>query len=123
MRIKWLPYIDYNTLFWRQQFPNILRSNHLILRQWESSLCKVRLPHTYNITTLLGRASYPNYLLDGQQGLATTTILLGVIRDIARARGGQLGSDLARDIHRDLCFCKSQPFYSGGYIVLYQKAG
>lgn len=41
-------------------------------------------------------------LLDGQQRLATTTILLSVLRDIARARGGQPGSDLARDIHRDL---------------------
>jgi hypothetical protein len=41
-------------------------------------------------------------LLDGQQRLATATILLGVIRDIARARGGQAGSDLARDIQRDL---------------------
>jgi len=119
--------------------------------------------YTYNVTALLGRASFPNYsaqrvvvpvfqrgysweqghvatfwddlfsfhqqsanrsgldtyflgpivvipeeekgyisLLDGQQRLATTTILLAVIRDIARAKGGQLGSDLARDIHRDL---------------------
>jgi Protein of unknown function DUF262/Protein of unknown function (DUF1524) len=41
-------------------------------------------------------------LLDGQQRLATATILLGVIRDMARARGGQAGSDLARDIQRDL---------------------
>ena len=41
-------------------------------------------------------------LLDGQQRLATTTILLSVLRDIARARGGQPGSDLARDIQRDL---------------------
>ncbi|OGO25670.1 MAG: hypothetical protein A2W33_00695 [Chloroflexi bacterium RBG_16_52_11] len=41
-------------------------------------------------------------LLDGQQRLATATILLAVIRDIGRARGGQPGSDLARDIQRDL---------------------
>ncbi len=41
-------------------------------------------------------------LLDGQQRLATITILLSVIRDIARQRGGQPGSDLARDIQRDL---------------------
>ena len=117
--------------------------------------------HTYNITALLGRTSFPNYgarpvivppfqrayswekihvstfwedvsefhkqrerqgahstyffgpivimpedgqvtLLDGQQRLATTTILLASIRDIARIKGGQPGSDLARDIHRDL---------------------
>jgi hypothetical protein len=43
-------------------------------------------------------------LLDGQQRLATTTILLGVIRDIARTDGGQAGSDLARDIQRDLLY-------------------
>ncbi len=43
-------------------------------------------------------------LLDGQQRLATATILLSVIRDIARARGGQRGADLARDIQRDLIF-------------------
>ena len=41
-------------------------------------------------------------LLDGQQRLATATILLSVIRDIARARGGDRGTDLARDIQRDL---------------------
>lgn len=41
-------------------------------------------------------------LLDGQQRLATATILLGVIRDIARSKGGQSGADLARDIQRDL---------------------
>lgn len=41
-------------------------------------------------------------LLDGQQRLATCTILLAVIRDMGRAQGGQLGSDLARDIQRDL---------------------
>lgn len=41
-------------------------------------------------------------LLDGQQRLATITILLSVIRDVARQRGGQPGSDLARDIQRDL---------------------
>ncbi len=41
-------------------------------------------------------------LLDGQQRLATATILLAVIRDIARGRGGQPGADLARDIQRDL---------------------
>lgn len=116
--------------------------------------------YTYNITALLGRASFPNdsakpvnvppfqrgyswenihvatlwediisfheqmqqrnsqenyffgpivirsdtnsvHLLDGQQRLATITIFLGVIRDIARTKG-QNGSDLARDIHRDL---------------------
>lgn len=116
--------------------------------------------HSFNITALLGRASFPNYaakslivpqfqrgyswekshvstfwddfltfhkqlknrdaqdsyffgpivilpetdkinLLDGQQRLATSTILFSVIRDIARTKGGQAGSDLARDIHRD----------------------
>lgn len=40
-------------------------------------------------------------LLDGQQRLATVSMLLCVIRDIARARGGQGGGDLARDIQRD----------------------
>jgi hypothetical protein len=117
--------------------------------------------HTYNVTALLGRTSFPSYtasriavppfqrgysweqshvstfwedifefhnqsrsggaqdtyflgpivilpnedriiLLDGQQRLATITILLSVIRDIARAKGGQIGGDLARDIHRDI---------------------
>lgn len=115
---------------------------------------------TYNITALLGRASFPKYsakavivpafqrgfswekshvstfwedvitfhsqldsqdaqrhyffgpivimpednyisLLDGQQRLATVTILLSVIRDLARPIGDR-GSDLARDTHRDL---------------------
>jgi hypothetical protein len=41
-------------------------------------------------------------LLDGQQRLATATILLSVIRDLARKAGGQSGGDLARDIQRDL---------------------
>jgi hypothetical protein len=43
-------------------------------------------------------------LLDGQQRLATATILLAAIRNIARARGGPKGADLARDIQRDLIF-------------------
>lgn len=117
--------------------------------------------HTYNVSALLGRTSFPNYtakkvvvppfqrgyswekshvaafwddlitfhqqkgysgtqdtyffgptvilpqdnfitLLDGQQRLATMTILLCVIRDLARAKGGSKGHDLARDIQRDL---------------------
>lgn len=41
-------------------------------------------------------------VLDGQQRLATATILFGGIRDLARRKGGQKGSDLARDIQRDL---------------------
>jgi hypothetical protein len=45
-------------------------------------------------------------VLDGQQRLATATIWLAVIRDIARAiskeHGTQTGDDLARDIHREL---------------------
>ena len=40
-------------------------------------------------------------LLDGQQRLATATILFCVLRDLARKSGGQPGSDLARDIQRD----------------------
>ena len=39
-------------------------------------------------------------LLDGQQRLATITILLSAIRDKARTLG-RAGGDLARDIHRD----------------------
>lgn len=41
-------------------------------------------------------------LLDGQQRLATATILFAIIRDAARALGTAKGNDLARDIHRDL---------------------
>jgi hypothetical protein len=41
-------------------------------------------------------------ILDGQQRLATATILFSVIRDIARQKGGQKGADFARDIQRDL---------------------
>ena len=40
-------------------------------------------------------------LLDGQQRLATTTIALSVIRDIARETVAQPGGDLGRDIQRD----------------------
>lgn len=42
-------------------------------------------------------------VLDGQQRLATATILFSVIRDVARTEiGDQTGNDLARDIQRDL---------------------
>lgn len=41
-------------------------------------------------------------LLDGQQRLATATVLFAVLRDAARKLGTQKGSDLARDIQRDL---------------------
>ena len=40
-------------------------------------------------------------LLDGQQRLATVTILLASLRDYARSVGGKEANDLARDIHRD----------------------
>ncbi len=40
-------------------------------------------------------------VLDGQQRLATATILLAAIRDLARQKGGSKGADLARDIQRD----------------------
>lgn len=40
-------------------------------------------------------------VLDGQQRLATATIFLSVLRDLARRKGGQKGSDFARDIQRD----------------------
>lgn len=41
-------------------------------------------------------------VLDGQQRLATATVLFSCIRDLARQKGGQKGGDLARDIQRDL---------------------
>ena len=41
-------------------------------------------------------------LLDGQQRLATATILFSVIRDIARSIGNENAMYLARDIQRDL---------------------
>ena len=41
-------------------------------------------------------------LLDGQQRLATATILFAALRGAARALATQAGTDLARDIHRDL---------------------
>jgi len=40
-------------------------------------------------------------LLDGQQRLATATIFLAALRDVAREHGSQRGADLARDIQRD----------------------
>lgn len=40
-------------------------------------------------------------LLDGQQRLASATILLSVLRDAARDTKIQAGTDLARDIHKD----------------------
>jgi len=41
-------------------------------------------------------------LLDGQQRLATATILFATLRDIARSLDHQRATDLARDIQRDL---------------------
>lgn len=41
-------------------------------------------------------------ILDGQQRLATATILFAGIRDLARQKGGQKGGDLARDVQRDI---------------------
>ncbi len=40
-------------------------------------------------------------LLDGQQRLATATIFLAALRDVARQYGGLKGGDFARDIQRD----------------------
>jgi uncharacterized protein with ParB-like and HNH nuclease domain len=41
------------------------------------------------------------HLLDGQQRLATATILFSVIRDAAAGLGTKAASDFARDTHRD----------------------
>jgi hypothetical protein len=41
-------------------------------------------------------------LLDGQQRLATATILFSVMRDIARSLGTQAAADFARDVQREL---------------------
>ncbi len=41
------------------------------------------------------------FLLDGQQRLATATILFAALRDTARGLGIQAAQDFARDIHRD----------------------
>ncbi len=41
-------------------------------------------------------------LLDGQQRLATATIMLAAIRDVARGLGTAQGTDLARDTQREL---------------------
>lgn len=49
-------------------------------------------------------------LLDGQQRIATGTIVFAVIRDIAREIGGVPGGDLARDIQRDLIQKDEGPF-------------
>jgi Protein of unknown function DUF262/Protein of unknown function (DUF1524) len=127
--------------------------------------------HTYNFTSLLGRASFPNYhakrvvvpafqrpfswekshvsafwedvttfhaqltkksaqelyflgpivilpeedqvkLLDGQQRLATVTILLAALRDYARSVGGKEAQDLARDIHRDYLLLDDEETFS-----------
>jgi len=57
-------------------------------------------------------------LLDGQQRLATVTILLAAIRDIARQsqrdQEGSDFSDLARDIHRDFILVDDE---SGSYAL------
>ena len=42
------------------------------------------------------------YLLDGQQRLATATILFSVMRDTARSLGFQDAADFARDIQREM---------------------
>lgn len=47
-------------------------------------------------------------LLDGQQRLATITVLLCAMRDIAREKGGQAGADLARDVQRDFILCEDE---------------
>jgi len=41
-------------------------------------------------------------ILDGQQRLATATILLSVMRDLARGLGTQAATDFARDVQREL---------------------
>jgi uncharacterized protein with ParB-like and HNH nuclease domain len=50
-------------------------------------------------------------LLDGQQRLATATILFSVIRDAARAIGIVAATDFARDVQRDLA-CSPMPVRS-----------
>lgn len=61
-------------------------------------------PDKYFLGPIVVRAESKNtiYLLDGQQRLATVTILFAVIRDIARGLGIQAADDFARDTHRDL---------------------
>jgi len=54
---------------------------------------------------VIQRSTKEILLLDGQQRLATVTIMLGIIRDVARKltfSKGKPGDDFARDLHRDL---------------------
>ena len=66
---------------------------------------------------VIQRSTKEILLLDGQQRLATATILLGIIRDVARKLvfpKGKPGDDFARDVQRDLIFGKEDvdPPYS-----------
>jgi hypothetical protein len=67
-------------------------------RQREASRVKGADPHFFGpIVTQLDPKAGLIWLLDGQQRLATTTILFSVIRDIAREIGNQTGTQAGGD--------------------------
>jgi hypothetical protein len=61
-------------------------------------------PHKYFLgpIVVLPESTETIAILDGQQRLATATILFSVMRDLARSLSIQAGADFARDVQREL---------------------
>ncbi len=110
---------NFNTILGRSSFPDYTTKQVVVPQfqrgySWEKSHVATFWEDVWEFHTR-GKAKETYFLgpvvilpsddaisvLDGQQRLATATILLATIRDMARQMGGQKGSDLARDIQRD----------------------
>ena len=80
------------TAFWRD------------IRKFKIDTAKRDGPEKYFLGPIVIREDSKEaiYLLDGQQRLATTTILLSTIRNFARALKTQASADFARDIQREM---------------------
>ncbi len=74
------------------------------LRAFKTETAKKGGPEKYFLGPIVIREESKGaiYLLDGQQRLATTTILFAVIRNAARALKTQASADFARDVQREM---------------------
>jgi hypothetical protein len=70
------------------------------IRTFQSESSSANGPDKYFLgpIVIMQRGKDEIHILDGQQRLATTTILFSVLRDVARSLQTQGGNDLARDI-------------------------